>query len=358
MYIVVQKKFILAVLFCVLHLIAICVLFCGYHHLIKETNLQKNIEFQAVKGYSYCEVRDSTLAEYNHKYKCDFKNVALFKGTLVVTFINSAWISLARNWVCSASKVGLQPNILLVSLQPGVCKQMVGIACYEYPNASIVGTTFGKKDYQELVTKRTELLLKLLSCGRNIVFVDADIVFIKNPIPYLEKKAMNKDILFQADSIAVPLVDYIIPYFLHYVCGGFIYMKPNLATKRLWLSVLQYQKHYFWNDQGGLNVCIRHHTQQVAWSTLDSDRFPNGQQYFVYSQRSNRNLIVHANHLMGLEKVMRLISAGIWCDYGTAVEVCRNPDYVNKCKLRSPTDNNQWCQDFTQVCRHQYNVIV
>lgn len=267
-------------------------------------------------------------------------------------------MSLAQNWVCSASKVGLQSNVLLISFEPGICKHFTGESCYEHPNTSIAGTTFGKSEYQKLVIKRTEVLLKLLACGRNLALVDADVVFIQNPLPYLEKTAWDRDILFQADSVAVSFVDLLLPYFLYYICGGFIYMKSNMATKRLWLSVLQYQKHYYWNDQAGLNICIRHHTQIVTWSTLDSDRFPNGQQYFVYNQRSSRNLIAHANHLMGTEKIMRLISAGIWCNDSSAVDVCRNPSYVvDKCKLQSGVDRRRsWCNDFIQTCRWQYNV--
>ena len=318
------------------------------------TKLQDNVELQAVRGYPYCQVNDSTYLHLSNAHQCDFENLPQSNGTLLVTFVNSAWIQLAQNWICSAAKVGLLDRALLISFEKGVCKNLTIASCYEYPNTSISGAIFGRSEYRRLVIKRTEAVLKLLACGCDLILVDADIVFLQNPLHILHKLRSGKDILFQADSIRVSFVDPILPYFFHYICGGFVYMKSNAATKYLWMSVLQFQKHFFWNDQAGLNVCIRHHSQRVVWSTLNSDQFPNGQQFFVYQQKSSKNIIVHANHMTGMEKIMRMMASGIWCSKSSAVAICKDQSYKDKCLSYIALPH--WCGKFFRVCRWQYNV--
>ena len=86
-------------------------------------------------------------------------------------------------------------------------------------------------------------------------------VFLKNPLQFLVQFIGNKDIVFQPDSVGVSLIDFILPYFFS---AGLIYMKSTSATQHLWMSVLQFQNKFMWNDQAGLNVCIRHHSQKIA----------------------------------------------------------------------------------------------
>ena len=191
--------------------------------------------------------------------------------------------------------------------------------------------------------ERTKIILKLLSCGQRIALVDADITFLKDPFTYLDKIMEDKDIVFQSDSSGVKVLDSVLSYFFRYICGGFIYMKSTEPIKRLWLSVLQYQNNFKWNDQAGLNVCIRHHTHNIEWNVLDAEHFPNGRQYFYYNQTSDKNLIVHANHLMGQDKLVRMIAAGLWCEEQQGKSICRSaPNFERHCipvdSKKNPSD--------------------
>ena len=321
------------------------------------TKLQNKVRLGVVKGYTHCRVNDSTLSHFTEKYHCDFHLGFKVNETLVVTFVNHAWLGLARNWICSAQKVGLVNKTLLISFEAGVCEQLAGAACYEYPNAAIGGATFGQQGYRNFVFKRTEVILKLLACGYTLIVVDADVVFLQNPLPYMQEKIDGKDIVFQTDSVSVSFVDNVLPYLFQYLCGGLIYTRSNWATRYLWMSILQFQKEYFWNDQAALNVCIRHHSQFVRWNVLSSDQFPNGPQYFMYWQRSSRNMMVHANHFTAkAEKMAHMVAANIWCDYGTAVEVCQSEVYKNKC-TNDPVVP-RWCLEFHDVCWEKYNVDI
>ena len=271
---------------------------------------------------------------------------------------------MAHNWICSAEKVGLRKNLYLVAFEDGVCSQLPkDIPCYQHPGAHYQSTVFSEPEYQKLMIERTRLILKLLSCTSKLALVDADITFLKNPLPYLnaltddkDPFTEDKDIVFQADSTRVKFLDNILPRVFDYRCGGFIFMKTNYAVRQLWLSVLKYQEEFLWNDQAGLNICIRHYTQTVRWDTLDSKKFPNGQQFFAYGERSSESMIVHANHLEGKEKIVRMISADVWCYTPVAVEMCNGTAYETLCSASDSMP--EWCPAFQQVCANRYGIVI
>ena len=308
-----------------------------------------------MKGYVYCDVQLSAFKNFSWRYPCDFTPRPNPNGPIIVTFVNAAWLSLAQNWVCSAEKVGLANNIYLISFERGVCAKFPDVKCYEHPHVTVKGTAFGKAGYRTLMMERTKVILRLLSCYQNVALVDADISFMRNPLSYLESVMTNKDIVFQADSVGVGFVDAVLPFFFSYICGGFIFMKSNYATKRLWMSVLQYQQNFFWNDQAGLNVCIRHHGQSVSWETLDSKHFPNGRQFFFYEESSmNEVMIVHANHLQGVDKHIRMIGAGVWCTEHYARELCSSRNVFRSRCGSVDRDLPKWCRQFVNFCHDSF----
>jgi len=135
-------------------------------------------------------------------------------------------------------------------------------------------------------------------------------------------------------------------------------MKSNYATRHLWLSVLNYQTKYKWNDQAGLNICIQHHSQNISWSTLDAEYFPNGRQYFFYNERSNQNMIVHANHLKGTMKMLRLIASELWCYDKLAVQICMNSTTYNEQCEQENEPTPEGCKEFVRVCQRKYRTKV
>ena len=342
-------------------IVVIFALIIGYHlfqYFLTATGLRQHVDPDAVRGYSYCPVDEARLTTFNQDFQCNFNPKPPDTDVLIVTFVNLAWISLAKNWVCSASRVGLGDKIYIVAFQKGVCAHFPDTPCYEHPSLDIAGTVFGQEAYQQLVIERTKVILQLLSCGRTVLLADADITFLKNPLEYLESVTEKNDIVFQADSSGVEFVDAVLKYVFRYICGGFIYIKQNDATKLLWLSVLHYQQHFKWNDQAGLNICIRHHTQRVEWDTLDSAYFPNGRQFFMYKEQSEKNMIVHANHLVDKMKITRQIASNIWCDEESGKKVCSDHNlYTEQC-VEAYDFLPEWCLDYIHVCYSQYKVTV
>ena len=322
------------------------------------TGLRRHVDPHSVRGYPYCPIDESKLATFEKEFACNFNPPPPKTDVVVVTFINLAWVALARNWVCSARKVGLGDKLYLVAFQKGVCDYFPDTPCYEHPTLNIEGTEFGEEAYQQLVIERTRLLLKFLSCGQTVLLADADITFLKNPLEYLHSVTEKRDMVFQMDSSGVGFVDSVLKYFFRYICGGFIFFKVNDATKLLWLSVLHFQENFKWNDQAGLNICIRHHTQRVDWDILESDYFPNGRQFFMYKERSEKNMIVHANHLVDMMKITRQIASSVWCDEVSGRQVCADPDLYQVQCVDGQDELPEWCLDYIHVCYSNYKITV
>ena len=342
-------------------IVCIFLIFATYHlvqYFLTISGLRRHVDPQAVRGYTYCPVNETRLANFDKEFQCKFNPAPPKEDVIIVTFVNKAWISLAKNWACSARKVGLGDKLFLVAFQKDVCSSFPDIPCYEHPTLDIEGTEFGEEAYQKLVIERTKVVLRLLSCGRTVLLADADITFLKNPMEYLHSVTETKDIVFQADSSGVGFIDSFLSYVFRYICGGFIFMKQNDATKQLWLSVLHYQTNYKWNDQAGLNICIRHHSQSVRWNTLDAAYFPNGRQFFMYNQRSDKNMIVHANHLLDMMKISRQIASNIWCDVKSAKQVCGDHDLYQAQCVEGFSELPDWCLDFINICYTEYKVTV
>ena len=344
-------------------IISITVLFFVFHILRHSSTIKEivqTVDVSAVRGYFHCSVDVAQVTSFDKDYPCDFSPQPNPSEVTVVTFINSAWIPIWKNWIHSAEKAGIKDSLFLVGFEPKVCAQVTGIPCYEHPGINIGGTSFAQPGYQKMMIERTHIILKLLSCGRKVALVDADVIFLKNPLTYLDQVVKDKDIVFQADSSGVEMLDSVIPYLVSYICGGFIYMHSNDAVKHLWLAVLQYQSSFQWSDQAGLNICIRHHSQSVRWNILDSKYFPNGRQYFYYNQTNENNLIVHANHLIGnSNKLVRMIAADLWFEVEHGKHICSHPrNFHNYCTPKEDRPVPEWCAKFVNVCRTKFGVDV
>lgn len=308
-----------------------------------------------VLGYSYCtsHLNKENLVNFNKHYPCDFDTPIPNKGGIViVTFVNAGWLNLTKNWVCSARKVGLGDNILLITVERDVCSYFPDTPCHYEKGANISSTKFGQPGYQKFMIERTKIILRLLSCSiKKLVLADADIVFLKNPLHQLDLELGSRDIVLQRDSTGLQVIDSLAYNIFNYICGGFIYMNVNNKTKLLYQSVLQFQRNQSWNDQAGLNICIRHHSLHINWTLLPLSLFPNGKEYFDFWADREEPVIVHANFKSGsMEKITSMIIRDIWCYEKIAPLLCK--DYIFAgCMIANPLP---WCEEFKDVCLKRY----
>lgn len=316
---------------------------------------------QQFLGYSFCtsKVNKQELASFSNHYPCNFTiHVPSENGVTVVTFVNSGFINMTLNWVCSAKKVGLGNSLLLITLESGVCSHFPDVSCYHAKIGSVEAANFGEPSYQKFMIERTKLILRLLSCStKRLLLADADVVFLKNPLYQLEKELGERDIVLQRDSTGVKMIDTIAYNLFNYICGGFIYMKINNSTKLLYQSVLQFQKYQTWNDQAGLNVCIRHHSLGMNWGLLSVSMFPNGKEYFDFGSNASEAVIVHANFKSGsMEKASNMIVRDIWCYEKVGPTLCKKYWKEGCTNEEINMNENDWCLNFQKQCKMKYQI--
>ena len=161
------------------------------------------------------------------------------------------------------------------------------------------------------------------------------------------------DIILQQESTGIQIIDNIMVHIFDYICAGFVYMKVNNSTRLLYQGVLDYQLHHNWNDQSGLNVCIRHHhTFNIQWK-LFSNKFSTGKEFFEFKSTPTNAVLVHANFRKGTtDKIGAMISRGIWFYDEIAPHLCMD-FWPKACLVKQPY---QWCIDFKRECRAKYHV--
>ena len=318
----------------------------------------KEVRFSpaALLGYVVCDAREfeDRLPLFSEDYPCIFSSpVPTVNGLTVVTFVNTGWINLTKNWLYSAEKNGLKGSILLITMEPGVCEHFSNVACYHDESVGIRSASFGEPRYQTFMVQRTRLILQLLSCGsKSIMLSDADIVFLTNPVQTIEEELGTNDIILQHESTGVQSIDVITSYMFDYICGGFIYFKVNDRTRLLYQAVFKYQQHYSWNDQAGVNVCIRHHTLSAQWKVF-SNKFANGKSFFDFRSSPSDVVLVHASFKKGsVDKIGSMISRGIWFYDEIAPDLCREL-WPKACQQRRMYS---WCEEFRVQCMTKYNV--
>ena len=129
-----------------------------------------------------------------------------------------------------------------------------------------------------------------LSLNIRILYVDSDVILLKDPLYYLNS-IIGYDIIGQRD---------------HYSCSGFMYMYPTQNTKLAVKRAIKIRpKLRDAGDQQGLIAGIRTITK-FKLLLLPSNRFPSGQVLFnnhsyYWDAINEKQLTLHNNFIHGLE---------------------------------------------------------
>jgi len=148
-------------------------------------------------------------------------------------------------------------------------------------------------NWGKFVSLKFKIIKENLEENKTVIFVDGDIVFLRNPINYLKQQIGDNDILVQHDAICK--TDKIeCDYNYGEICSGFMIIKSNEKTKDFFNL-----KNIDMNDFKCDQIYINHNINKLKFKLLSLDLFPNG--YYYYSQKKNNNnlddicYIIHFN---------------------------------------------------------------
>ena len=202
---------------------------------------------------------------------------------------NEGGMEIAKNLLTSIEKVGIPlSQVLLYKLEEGV-------------NESV---DCGTPAFNRLVIEKIRVILDALNTNDSVLWVDTDIVFLKNCLADVEIRGSLSEMCFQQQ--------YGIP-----VCSGFMTIKSSERTKMFLTNVidLMKQKPEF-DDEAMINSTFWQVGMNIT--TLPYLHYPVGKFFFnkeneVRGVVADQSYIVHNNYIIGNNaKIERFKKVGLW----------------------------------------------
>jgi len=154
----------------------------------------------------------------------------------------------------------------------------------------------GKKLWSTITFLKIVVMIKELEKNDHFLFVDSDVVFLKDPLKEINKYVDNNtDLIIQNDECD----DNDDTKW----CTGFFWMKSTPKNIKILKSANPYN---FRNDQ----QFIRSNRPNLKFKVLKLDNYPNGK-YYV-SNKPKNPFIIHFNHYTGEMKKIKMKICNKW----------------------------------------------
>jgi hypothetical protein len=219
---------------------------------------------------------------------------------LIVTYTNFGFLPTTLNWYESLRRIGLADHALVFALsrrtehalrERGIACRLLGPSVFpECPDGFL---RYRAPEWRTIVMRKLEVVGQLLGEGRTVLFSDADVVFRRNPLPYLAELAEGHELVIQQD-LSPNEEENTWPGWE--LCTGFFYVRPTARTARLF-AVDRGDFDAFTNDQPLLNARI--HADGVSHHALSNVLFPNGAHWYHAHESMGDSYVVHFNWVVG-----------------------------------------------------------
>lgn len=255
-------------------------------------------------------------------------------GMISFTLVNKVFLDTAKSWLCNVDAGGFRPNGLLWAVtdvetddEMKKVKNSNTILLDEVRGGKETGHEFGNPGYWRLMLERTALIGEILRKGIAVFAFETDAIWLANPQPYIDQLVSQEaDIVGTINTKGE-------------VSGNFFYLRPTLATRRLWDEITRefekaYKKAgferkkqdswtYIQNDQSLLtNLVLRNESWRrsypLSFLTLDMELFVDGRWYipdqgYYTSERARHPVVINNNFIIGVkEKMERAKKWGHW----------------------------------------------
>ncbi|MEM9296784.1 MAG: putative nucleotide-diphospho-sugar transferase [Bacteroidota bacterium] len=170
--------------------------------------------------------------------------------------------------------------------------------------------SFSTKAFEQVTGGKLELIYSLLKSGNDIVFIDADIVFKKDPLPLISELMSKSDLAFQIDG---PAWIWERDKIMRNCCTGFIAIRSTRKTMKLFDPSNGYGK---FNEMD--QDFIKRRLREECWKYEDialfpREYFPNGAFYYQFHKEIlDRVTIIHFNHVIGEKKIEKMKEHSCW----------------------------------------------
>jgi hypothetical protein len=237
---------------------------------------------------------------------------AAIEKPIICTCVNGGYAKagLVENWTRSLLRCGLGKHALIVALDDDAAHAVsrLPVHCLRWNTDQLelpsrMPIAYRTAGWKQIVFSKVMLVRALLSGTHDVLFSDADIVFLQNPLPFI-CSLPKTDFHFQSDAVASdPRLD------ARVLCSGFYFARPTEKA----IEALQDESRMYANWKGDQDFLrFRLGDQKVASCTiLDRQLFPNGDLW--KKKPPARPMAVHFNWTIGAEtKVAAMKASGLW----------------------------------------------
>jgi len=235
--------------------------------------------------------------------------------TIITTLTNYGYLFYTLNMLKSLKPFGLDKKILVVCIDKkgaNILRQH-GYNTYCADNTN---QTLGKfcpwnsKGYDKICYLKLELIYRVLSLNKNVLLIDGDIVFRKDPLEDIRVwwKDAIYDVWIQNDAQENDNTQN--------MCTGYMYIKSSDRLIKLYDCVSDAgQKKYLTcafdnNDQTYFNNFVK---PACIFNALPLEKYPNGKMYYDNTDKLQISaVIVHFNWVHGHHKMAKIKEHKMW----------------------------------------------
>lgn len=206
-------------------------------------------------------------------------------GAVIATTCDHRFAALFENWAasCDRSQIDVRSKTIVFATDEQAFEraQALGFVAYYDVDSELLddmghSTAYGSAQWTKFMFHQNWVIKKVLQLGVDVLFQDADLVWHKNPIPLLARRARSgADVQAMYDGPNGRFQ----PLFAN---SGFMYFRNTHRVRAFWDEV--YARHdmvaHYRSQQEPLNVLLAVHAQRgLEVQVLDEERFANGHLY-------------------------------------------------------------------------------
>lgn len=249
---------------------------------------------------------------FNGMLQMDIEPSCIEESTVITTLTNYGYLLYTLNMLKSLKPFGLDKKVLIFCMdrKGTLVLQNKGyhVVCMESKLASFC--PWNSKGYDKICFVKLEMIHRILSLKKNVLLIDGDIVFQKNPMTDLNQWSIttSTDVFIQNDSTDNQNTSN--------MCTGYLFIRssPNLIQLYDCVSEEGRQKYEKCaldnNDQSYFNTFVKPYCTMNA---LPLERYPNGKMFYEHTEYvKDTAVLVHFNWIKGHLKMAKMKEHKMW----------------------------------------------
>lgn len=233
--------------------------------------------------------------------------------TVMTTVTNYGYLLYTLNMLKSLKEFGLDKKVFILAIDTKSCNilKKMGYNVYSIDNKDLGKfCKWNTAGYDKICYLKVELIYRILSFNKNILLIDGDIVFRKNPLEDMKIWCNDTiyDVWIQNDAQQNNNT--------RNMCTGYMYIKSSDRLIELYDCVSDIGQNKYMrcaldnNDQSYFNKFVK---PSCMFSALSLEKYPNGKMFYENSDKITETaVLVHFNWVHGHEKMAKIKQYKMW----------------------------------------------